>query len=86
VGVVRRFLELLELVQVQVLASVAVLGCLVLGHLVVVVVVAVVALVRRVLGLLVQVHPLVVVAVVVVTMHWTTWTSSMYGGVEGRRL
>jgi hypothetical protein len=79
VGVVRRFLELLELVQVQVLASVAVLGCLVLGHL------AVVALVRRVPGLLVQVHPLVVVAVVV-TMHWTTWTSSMYGGVEGRRL
>jgi hypothetical protein len=85
VGVVRRFLELLELVQVQVLASVVVLGCLVLGHLVVVVVVAVVALVRRVPGLLVQVHPLVVVAVVV-TMHWTTWTSSMYGGVEGRRL
>jgi hypothetical protein len=85
VGVVRRFLELLELVQVQVLASVVVLGCLVLGHLVVVVVVVVVALVRRVPGLLVQVHPLVVVAVVV-TMHWTTWTSSMYGGVEGRRL
>ena len=81
-GVVRRFLELLELVQVQVLASVAVLGCLVLGHLGVVV--AVVALVRRVPGLLVQVHPLVVA--VVVTMHWMTWTSSMYGRVEGRRL
>jgi hypothetical protein len=84
VGVVTRFLELLELVQVQVLAVVPVLGCLVLGHLVVVVVVAVVALVRRVPGLLVQVHPLVVA--VVVTMHWMTWTSSMYGGVEGRRL
>jgi hypothetical protein len=67
-----------------VLASVAVLGCLVLGHLVVVVIVAVVALVHRVPGLLVQVHPLVVA--VVVTMHWMTWTSSTYGGVEGRRL